>query len=106
MGAPVVEGEEEEEGGRERRRVEVAAVGRKFKIEYLASNFHRSSKNHAASCSLAGGSASHPPRVGGKRSEAVGQGRNGQRRKRREEGSPPPSPSLLDALLRPARALG
>lgn len=79
-------------GGRERRRAEVAAVGRKFKIEYLASNFHRSSKNHAASCSLAGGSASHPPRVGGKRSEAVGQGRNGQRRKRREEGSPPPLP--------------
>lgn len=32
----------------------VAAVGRKFKIEYLASNFHRSSKNRAVSY-LAGG---------------------------------------------------
>lgn len=31
-----------------------AAVGRKFKIEYLASNFHRSSKNRAVSY-LAGG---------------------------------------------------
>lgn len=38
-----------------------AAVGRKFKIEYLACNFHRSSKNHAVSY-LAGGSASHSAR--------------------------------------------
>lgn len=40
-----------------------AAVGRKFKIEYLASNFHRSSKNRAVSY-LAGGQTPgcSPPR--------------------------------------------
>lgn len=39
-----------------------AAVGRKFKIEYLASNFHRSSKNRAVSY-LAGGLIRSPARL-------------------------------------------
>lgn len=64
-----------------------AAVGRKFKIEYLASNFHRSSKNRTVSY-LAGGPTLalfssrpllfflHPPQRGKKR-----------RKEKREEGS-------------------
>ena len=61
--------------------VEVAAepaVGRKFKIEYLASNFHRSSKNHAVSYLAGGTKTSHPPRDEGRRGERTGGGWRGE----------------------------
>lgn len=62
-----------------------AAVGRKFKIEYLACNFHRSSKNHAVSY-LAGGSAQPPTRLAAsnrtneRRGEEKGKPKGGNRR--------------------------
>lgn len=63
-----------------------AAVGRKFKIEYLACNFHRSSKNHAVSY-LAGGSASHPPR-GEEQNERTNERTGGRGERKAERGKP------------------
>lgn len=88
------------------RRWPLAAVGRKFKIEYLASNFHRSSKNHAVSY-LAGGPASHPPsgpRRKGKPAENAA-GMNGKEREgnRTVERARRSSPRARSASLRSPR---